>query len=87
MVKIHKGKFVTADLDKYVGCQVCEYICSFTKNSFNPLKSRIRVVRLNQLVNISISCRLCEDSLCVAACLRDALTQSEETGIILIDED
>jgi Fe-S-cluster-containing hydrogenase component 2 len=57
------------------------------KNSFNPLKSRIRVVRLNPLVNVSLSCRLCEDPPCVAACPRDALTQSEENGTILVDED
>ncbi|MEM0058610.1 MAG: 4Fe-4S dicluster domain-containing protein [Candidatus Bathyarchaeia archaeon] len=88
MVKIHERKFVSVDPDKCVGCQVCEYICSWTKEkAFNPLKSRIRVVRLNPLVNVSITCRLCEDPPCVAACPRDALTQSEENGTILVDED
>ncbi|MEM2517997.1 MAG: 4Fe-4S dicluster domain-containing protein [Candidatus Bathyarchaeia archaeon] len=88
MVKIHERKFVSADPDKCVGCQVCEYICAWTKEkAFNPLKSRIRVVRLNPLVNISITCRLCEDPPCVAACPRDALTQSEENGTIIVDED
>ena len=28
MVKIHERKFVSADPDKCVGCQVCEYACS-----------------------------------------------------------
>jgi Fe-S-cluster-containing dehydrogenase component len=51
------------------------------------MKSRIRVVRLNPLINLSLACRLYEDSPCVAACPRDALTQSEETGIIQVDED
>lgn len=88
MVKIHERRFVSVDPDKCVGCQVCEYICSWTKEkAFNPLKSRIRVVRLNPLVNVSITCRLCEDPPCVAACPRDALTQSEENGTILVDED
>ena len=46
MVKIHERKFVSADPDKCVGCQICEYACSWTKEkAFNPLKSRIRVVR------------------------------------------
>jgi Fe-S-cluster-containing hydrogenase component 2 len=63
-------------------------MCSLTKEkAFNPLKSRIRVVRIHPLVNISITCRLCEDPPCVAACPRDALTQSEENGTILVDED
>ncbi|MBS7647202.1 MAG: 4Fe-4S dicluster domain-containing protein [Candidatus Bathyarchaeia archaeon] len=88
MVKIHERKFVSVDPDKCVGCQVCEYICAWNKEkAFNPLKSRIRVVRLNPLVNVSITCRLCEDPPCVAACPRDALTQSEENGTILVDED
>jgi len=88
MVKIHERKFVSADPEKCVGCQVCEYACSLTKEqAFNPLKSRIRVVRINQLINLAVTCRLCEDPPCVAACPRDALTQSEETGVIMVDED
>ena len=58
-----------------------------TEKVFNPLKSRIRVVRQNQLVNMAVACRLCEDPPCVAACPRDALSQSEETGVILVDKD
>ena len=88
MVKIHERKFVSADPDKCVGCQVCEYACSLTKEkAFNPLKSRIRVVRINQLINLAVTCRLCEDPPCVAACPREALTQSEETGLISVDKD
>ena len=88
MVKVHERKFVSADPDKCVGCQVCEYICSVTKNkAFNPLKSSIRVVRINQLINLPVTCRLCENPPCVKACPRDALTQSEETGIITVDKD
>jgi len=36
---------------------------------------------------MAVTCRLCEDPACVAACPRDALTQSEETGAIIIDKD
>ena len=88
MVKTHDKKFVTADPEKCTGCQVCEYICSMTKEkSFNPLKSRIRVVRLNLVDNLAVTCRLCEDPPCVIACPRDALSQSEDTGLIIIDND
>ena len=81
MVKLHERKFVSVDPEKCVGCQICEYACSFTKEkAFNPLKSRIRVVRVNQLANMAVTCRLCEEPACVAACPRDALTQSKETG-------
>ena len=88
MAAIHERKFVSADPEKCVGCAVCEYACSMKKeNTFNPLKSRIRVVRIHPLINLSLTCRLCEDPPCVAACPRDALTQSEENGVIMVDED
>jgi Fe-S-cluster-containing hydrogenase component 2 len=81
-----RKKFVSADPEKCVGCQTCEYICAFEKDKvFNPLKSRIRVVRLYP-DNLAIACRLCEDAPCVLACPRKALEQSQETGVILIDE-
>jgi len=80
--------FVAADPEKCVGCRICEYICAFEHSGvFNPLRSRIRVVRIYPTINLAITCRLCEDAPCVKACPRDALTQSEETGMIIVDED
>jgi Fe-S-cluster-containing hydrogenase component 2 len=81
-------RFVSADPDKCVGCTVCEYACAFEKEKvFNPLKSRIRTVRLHPLINLAVTCRLCEDAPCVVACPRDALEQSEKTGVIMVDEE
>ena len=88
MSSIHKRKFVSVDPDKCVGCCVCEYACSYEKEkTFNPTKSRIRVVRLDSAINMSLACRLCEDAPCITACPRDALTQSKETGTIMVDEE
>ena len=81
MVKMHQRKFVSTDPEKCVGCQICEYACSFTKEkAFNPLKSRIRVVRVNQLANMAVTCRLCEDPACVAACPRDCLLYTSDAA-------
>jgi carbon-monoxide dehydrogenase iron sulfur subunit len=83
-----RHEFVTVDSDKCVGCRICEYVCSLQKeNVFNPTRSRIRVIRIYPHTNASLTCRLCEDAPCVVACPRKALTQSDETGTILVDDD
>jgi len=85
---VPKRLFVSGDPSKCVGCSICEYACALEKEgSFNPVRSRIRVVRLHQLVNVAVACRFCEDAPCVYACPRSALKQSEENGVILIDEE
>ncbi len=81
-------KFVAADPDLCTGCSTCEYACAIEKDGkFNPLRSRIRAVRVYPSSNLTIACRLCEDAPCVIACPRKALEQSEESGIILVDAD
>ena len=83
-----KYQNIVCDPDKCVGCQLCEYICSYVKTGeFNTYRSCIRVVRIPPVVATSISCRTCEDAPCVVACPRDALTQSTETGVIHVDDD
>ena len=83
-----KHEFVTVIPDKCVGCRICEYMCSLQKDKvFNPTRSRIRVVRIYPTTNASLTCRLCEDAPCVIACPRKALTQSVETGVILVEDD
>lgn len=80
-------QFISADPSKCTGCGICELACALEKErSFNPLRSRIRVVRLHPLINVTMVCRFCEDAPCVPACPRDALTQSEENGVILVEE-
>jgi len=80
-------KFIVADPEKCTGCGVCELVCSASKDKhFNPRMSRIRVVRIEPMVNIAIACRLCEDPACVRCCPRNALRQAEETGVIVVDE-
>ena len=81
------NQFIYCDPTKCNGCVVCEYACSMVKEeSFNPVKSRIRAVRLNILLNIAMTCRTCEDAPCVGACLNGALTQSTENKTLSVDE-
>ncbi|MGQ9624431.1 MAG: 4Fe-4S dicluster domain-containing protein [Candidatus Bathycorpusculaceae bacterium] len=87
-VKAKSRKFVAANPSKCTGCSLCEYVCALEKNEafWSPLRSRIRVVRLTPAFNIAMTCRFCEDAPCVRACPRDALTQSEENGVIIVNE-
>jgi TPP-dependent indolepyruvate ferredoxin oxidoreductase alpha subunit len=81
------NQFVYCNPKKCNGCVVCEYACSMEKEeTFNPVKSRIRAVRLDTISNIAMTCRTCIDAPCVAACPNDALTQSAEDKTIVVDE-
>jgi TPP-dependent indolepyruvate ferredoxin oxidoreductase alpha subunit len=80
-------QFVNCDPGKCVGCVICEYACSLEKEKvFNPVKSRIRAIRLDPLSNAAITCRACKEAPCVTACPEKALMQSVETGIVTVDE-
>ena len=83
-----KHQYIVCDPDKCSGCNQCELICSVTKAGvFDPARSRIRTVRIEPVVMMSITCRLCEDAPCVVACPRKALSQDAKTGVIHIDND
>jgi TPP-dependent indolepyruvate ferredoxin oxidoreductase alpha subunit len=82
------NQFVSCNPDKCIGCNICEYICSLEKEKvFNPVKSRIRAIRLDVLSNMAVTCRVCKEAPCVAACPKDALRQSTENGTIMVDEE
>ncbi|MCJ7560965.1 4Fe-4S dicluster domain-containing protein [Candidatus Bathyarchaeota archaeon] len=86
--KFESRKFVSVDPSKCTGCGICGYACTLEKgeNVWNPLRSRIRVVRMIPLFNFALACRFCEDAQCVKACPEKTLSQSEKTGILMIKE-
>jgi len=81
-----KRKFVSVDPSKCTGCGICELACSQEKNEGSPLRSRIRVVRMTPMFNFALSCRACKDAKCVKACPEKAITQAENTGLLMINE-
>ncbi|MCW3995514.1 MAG: 4Fe-4S dicluster domain-containing protein [Candidatus Bathyarchaeota archaeon] len=81
-------KFISVDPSKCTGCGICEYACTLEKGEavWNPIRSRIRVVRMTPLFNFALTCRACKDAKCVKACPEKALSQSESTGLLIIDD-
>jgi carbon-monoxide dehydrogenase iron sulfur subunit len=81
-------KFVSVDPGKCIGCGLCEYACTVEKGEgiWNPIRSRIRVVRMAPVFNFALTCRGCNDAKCVKACPERALSQSEATGLLIVDE-
>jgi anaerobic carbon-monoxide dehydrogenase iron sulfur subunit len=81
-----KHKYISCTPEDCVGCQLCEYICSYTKTGeFNTYRSRIRTVRAEEILITAVACRACEDAPCVIACPRKALSQDGASGIIRVD--
>ena len=82
------NQHVHCDDSKCVGCDICEYACSYEKEGvFNPLKSRIRSVRIGQTFNTAITCKACIEAPCIGACPEKALSRATGTGAILVDQD
>jgi anaerobic carbon-monoxide dehydrogenase iron sulfur subunit len=86
--KSEKRKFVSVDPSKCTGCGLCEYSCTVEKGEsvWNPIRSRVRVVRMKPILNFALSCRFCDDARCVKACPEKAISQAEGTGILIIDD-
>jgi formate dehydrogenase iron-sulfur subunit len=81
-----KFQYISCKAENCVGCQLCEYICSYTKTGeFNTYRSRIRTVRADEVLITAVACRTCEDAPCVIACPRKALSQDQKIGVIRVD--
>ncbi len=79
-------RYIVCDPDRCMGCQMCEYICSATKEGeFDPLRSRIRNVRIEPIVMLAVTCRHCADAPCIISCPRNALSQHPDTGTIRVN--
>jgi Fe-S-cluster-containing dehydrogenase component len=81
------ARFVACDPDLCVGCQICEFACAAVKGGgADILKSRIRVVRHEPSLMLSIACRGCASPACVRVCPQPgALAVNPDTQLIDVD--
>jgi len=75
-----------------LGCHLCEYNCTWANSGIadmvkalkdKPLTPRIRVEEDGK-ITYAVSCRHCEDPLCVKGCISGALHR--EDGVVVIDQ-
>lgn len=76
-----------------LGCHLCEYNCAYANSGLSdmvkalkdkPIYPRIRVEG-NDKITYAVSCRHCDDPLCVKSCISGALDFRD--GAVTIDHD
>lgn len=89
MVATKRGPiWIARDFSKCSGCRRCEIACSFLhEGKVWPEASRIRVFMLLPGVEIPHFCVQCEDYPCVEACPVKALSISDETGAVIVNNE
>ncbi|MGI6686349.1 MAG: 4Fe-4S dicluster domain-containing protein [Bacillota bacterium] len=74
--------------EKCTGCQTCELICSFVHTQeTNPMRSRISVFNFEKAGFFTpIVCQQCSKPACMEICPVNAISRSEETGAMIVDD-
>jgi anaerobic carbon-monoxide dehydrogenase iron sulfur subunit len=77
------------DSSRCVGCGCCEFVCSLRNHGeCNPARSLIAVVRLHDegmIAPVPVTCRQCEEPLCVSVCPTGALRRRGD-DVVVVDE-
>lgn len=85
-------KRVYADEKWCLGCHLCEYNCAFANSGLSDmvkaLKDKTVYPRIHieekGKINYAVSCRHCDNPLCVRSCISGALSKTD--GVIKIDK-
>ena len=76
-----------------LGCHLCEYYCAFANSGERNMAKALKNLKIHpriqieehQGISFAVSCRHCEEPLCVQSCISGALTR--EDGVVRIDPD
>ena len=75
-----------------LGCHLCEYNCAFANSGMDSMIKALKNVSINPRIQIeecsnisyAVSCRHCEEPLCVKSCISGALSVNK-SGVVQID--
>ncbi|MGI5966113.1 4Fe-4S dicluster domain-containing protein [Anaerotruncus sp. AF02-27] len=76
-----------------LGCHLCEYYCAFANSGQDDMVKALKDITINPRIQIeqrgnisfAVSCRHCDEPLCVKGCITGALTI--EGGVITIGQE
>lgn len=76
-----------------LGCHLCEYYCAFANSGERDIVKALKDISIQPRIQIegdhgvsfAVSCRHCDEPLCVKGCITGALTR--ESGVITIDHE
>ncbi|MBQ1376252.1 MAG: 4Fe-4S binding protein [Clostridia bacterium] len=76
-----------------LGCHLCEYNCAFSQSGAMDMATALKGIQIRPNIRVeegggicyAVSCRHCDDPLCVKGCIGGAL--SVKDGVITIDRD
>lgn len=75
-----------------LGCHLCEYYCAYANSGIQNMAKALKGVVINPRIHIeenkdisyAVSCRHCEEPLCVKSCISGALSVND--GVIQVDQ-
>ena len=75
-----------------LGCRLCEYECAYANSGVKNIVLALKDKEIDPNVRVqedgkttfAVSCRHCDEPLCVSACISGALTK-EEGGAVTVD--
>lgn len=76
-----------------LGCHLCEYNCAFANSDSDDMVKALKDVAIhpriqieeNEGISFAVSCRHCEEPLCVKSCITGALSMVD--GVIEVNKD
>ena len=76
-----------------LGCHLCEYNCAFANSGFGDMTRALKGKKIfprrhvegdeGNKITFAVSCRHCEDPICVKSCIAGAISKAD--GVVKID--